>query len=170
MQAEAIGIRLIVKAMPQENYRDEFLKIIFEFKKNEGIQGIIFGDIYLQEHRDWLEAVCLEASVEAIFPLWGCNTRELAEEIIASGFKAVVVAVNSEALGKECLGLEFNKRFLENLPAGVDPCGEKGEFHTFVHDGPLFKNPVSFSTGKIILNKTKNCFLEIIPEFSGEKQ
>ena len=74
--------------------------------------------------------------MEAIFPLWGWNTSELAEEIIASGFKAVVVAVNSGALGKECLGLEFNKIFLENLPAGVDPCGEKGEFPTFVHDGP----------------------------------
>ncbi len=168
MQAASAGIPLLCKAMPKENYRNEFLSLISELKKNEGIQGIIFGDIYLQEHRDWVEAVCLKASVEAIFPLWGREVRKLTEEIIEAGFRAVVTAVHSEALGPEWLGREFDRNFLKELPEKVDPCGEKGEFHTFVYDGPLFRKPVKFSTGKKISTPNQNSFLEIIPELIGK--
>lgn len=167
-QAASLKMPLISKAMPRENYRDEFIKTILELKKSEEIQGIVFGDIYLQEHREWIDAVCLEASVEAIFPLWGQDTRTLAEEMIDAGFRAVVVAVNATTLGKEWLGCEFDKNFLKSLPEEIDPCGEKGEFHTFVYDGPFFDKPVSFLTGRIIL-KDRNCFLEILPAFNQRK-
>lgn len=161
-QASSLGIPLISKAMPRENYRDEFIEIILELKKHQGIQGIVFGDIYLQEHRDWIEAVCAETSMEAVFPLWGQDTKKLAREMIEAGFRAVVVAVNAEVLEMEWLGREFDKCFLEALPEEVDRCGEKGEFHTFVFDGPFFKESLSFSTGEILL-KDKNWFLEILP-------
>ena len=159
-QSEAIGIPLLCRVVSEMNYRAEFLKTIAELKLEQGIQGIIFGDIYLQEHRDWIESVCLEASVEAVFPLWGKSTSQLAEEIISCGFKAMIVAVEKSSLGDKWLGKIFDREFIHELPQKIDPCGEKGEFHTFVYDGPFFKRPVKFLTGQKFF-RDKNAFLHL---------
>lgn len=159
-QAELTGIPIVQKAMPNGVYREKFKDLIFTWKKKERIEGIIFGDIYLQEHKDWIDKVCGELDVEAILPLWGRDTRELILEIVNSGFKAVVVSTMADLLGREWLGRKVDSKFIEGLDPEIDPCGEKGEFHTFVYDGPIFRKPIEFTTGKKML-KNNHWFLEV---------
>lgn len=152
-QSSFTGIPFLQKSMPKKNYRDAFQALIREYKINEGIEGIVFGDIYLQEHRDWIDKVCAELEVKAILPIWTKDTRGLIKEIIGSGFKSIVVSVKEGLLGKEWLGRQLDYEFIKDLEkAGdIDLCGEKGEFHTFVYDGPIFKKPVEFTMGKRVL-------------------
>lgn len=161
-QAAMTDIALVQKAMPKERYREEFKSLIFTWKKKEGIKGIVFGDIYLQEHKDWIDKVCEELQVEAIMPLWGRDTKELIEEFVQAGFKALVVSVKQDCLSKEWLGKNVDEEFIKEINAlgNVDLCGEKGEFHTFVYDGPIFKKPVAFGIGQKFL-KDKYWFLNI---------
>ncbi|MDD5561309.1 MAG: diphthine--ammonia ligase [Candidatus Omnitrophica bacterium] len=164
-QAELVGIPMAQKAMPdaRKAYREEFKRLIRIWQKKAGIRGIVFGDIYLQEHKDWIDALCREAEVEPIMPLWGKDTKELALEIIDSGFKAVVVAVKADLLGKEWLGRIMDRKFIEELKPEIDPCGEKGEFHTLVVDGPLFREPIRVLETQPVLEESfgKHWFLDI---------
>jgi uncharacterized protein (TIGR00290 family) len=159
-QTEAIGIPIVQKSMPEESYRREFIDIISIWKDERDVEGIVFGDIYLQEHKDWIDKVCQELEVKPILPLWGKDTQELILEIIDSGFEAIVVSTHARLLGKEWLGREIDKQFIAQLNPEIDPCGEKGEFHTFVYNGPVFKKPVDFVFGKKI-HKGIHWFLEI---------
>lgn len=156
-QAESTEIPVIQKAMPQGSYRNEFKKLIAGLKATKEIKGIVFGDIYLQEHKDWIDKVCGELEVEAILPLWGRETKGLALEIIGAGFKAIVVATNSKFLGQEWLGRQVDGQFVEDLIAlgNIDLCGEKGEYHTFVYGGPVFKKSVEFIVGEKTLNDNR---------------
>lgn len=153
LQAEGIGIPIVQRKTSWENYEKEF-KILVRTFKRENIQAGIFGDIDLQEHRDWVERVCKEAGIKPILPLWKIEREELLGEFIALGFKAVICATHASLLGKEWLGREIDEEFLEKIKArgDIDLCGEKGEYHTFVFDGPIFKKAVKFSFGKKILN------------------
>ena len=164
-QAEMIEMPLLQKAMPKQGYRDAFKALIEELKTKEDIEGIVFGDIYLQEHKDWIDKVCQELKVEAILPIWTTDTERLAKQIIDSGFKAIVVSVNKDILGEQWLGREIDNRFISDLKAlgNIDLCGEKGEFHTFVYDGPIFEKPVEFVAGGKVY-KDKHCFLELLPK------
>ncbi len=162
-QVSLLDIPLFQKAMPKKNYREEFKNVINEWKKNAGIAGIVFGDIYLQEHKDWIDKVCSELNVEPILPLWKEDTRDLINVFIKAGFKAKIVSTDAKFLGEEWLGREVDQMLvkdLENL-GNIDLCGEKGEFHTFVYDGPIFKKPVEFSFGKKA-QKNGHWFLEVI--------
>ena len=166
-QADSTGITVIQKEMPQGAYRDEFKKLITGLKETKEIKGIVFGDIYLQEHKDWIDKVCGEVEVEAILPLWGRETTELALEMIGAGFKAIVVATNSKFLGQEWLGRPIDGQFIEDLKVlgNIDLCGERGEYHTFVYNGPIFKKSVEFIVGEKTLNDNR-WFLRLNP---GEK-
>ncbi len=160
-QAEAIGIPVIQRKTTWESYEEEFKKTLMQLKK-EGVEAGVFGDIDLQEHRDWVERVCKETGIKAILPLWNEERERLLREFISHGFKAIICSINSYFLGSEWLGKEINLDFIKDLKAleNIDLCGEKGEYHTFVYDGPIFKNPVRFSSGKWI-QRDKNLFLEI---------
>ncbi len=162
LQAEAIGIPIFQRRTTWETYEEEFKKAVLELKK-KGIDTGIFGDIDLQGHRDWVERVCKEVGIKSILPLWREERKDLLEEFIEAGFKAIVVATNAEYLGQEWLGREIDEKFVEGLKAigDVDLCGEKGEFHTFVYDGPIFKIPVEVTVGKTVL-KDKHWFLELV--------
>jgi len=160
-QAESTGIPVIQKAMPQGFYRDEFKRLITALKATKQIEGVVFGDIYLQEHKDWIDKVCGELEVKAILPLWGKETRGLALEIIDAGFKAMVVATDAGRMGKDWLERNIDRLFLKELNPQIDPCGEKGEFHTLVYDGPIFKKPVKFKTGRKLL-KDNRWLLEVV--------
>ena len=164
LQAEAIGIPIVQRRATWEIYEEEFKKAISDFKK-ENIQAGVFGDIDLQEHRDWVERVCKDVGIRPILPLWKGKREELLEEFINLGFKTIVIATQASFLGKEWLGRKIDEKFVEELKVmgGIDLCGEKGEYHTFVYDGPIFKNPVQFSIGKKTL-KDKHWFLELIPK------
>jgi len=164
-QASLIGIPLLQKAMPQKGYTDAFKVLVEELKAKEGIEGIVFGDIYLQEHRDWIDKVCGELKMEAILPIWTKDTERLVKEIIDAGFKSIVVSTRKDILGEEWLGREIDYKFINDINAieNIDLCGEKGEFHTFVYDGPLFKKPIEFIIGKKSL-KNNRWFLEVLPK------
>ena len=116
----------------------------------EGFTQCVFGDIFLEDLKEYREKQLAEVGLKAVFPLWGKNIRELMEEFIAEGFKAITVCVNAKLLDKSFCGRIIDEQFISDLPENVDPCGENGEFHSFVFDGPNFKNPVNFEIGEII--------------------
>jgi len=161
LQAEAMEIPLVQRKTSWETYEKEFKKAILDLKK-EGIQAGVFGDIDLQEHRDWVERVCKEIEIEPILPLWKGKREDLFKEFIRLGFKAIVVATNADFLGQEWLGRQINEGFIEDLSAlkNIDLCGESGEYHTFVYDGPIFKKSIVFTIGKKIL-EDKHWFLNL---------
>ncbi|MBT9129747.1 MAG: hypothetical protein DDT42_00006 [candidate division WS2 bacterium] len=162
LQAEAIGIPILQRRTTWEDYEEVFKEAV-SYLKQERIQAGIFGDIDLQEHRDWVERVCKESNIKSKLPLWKWKREELLEEFIQIGFKAVVVATQSDSLSKEWLGREIDEEFVADLKEmKVDLCGERGEYHTFVYDGPIFSRPVRFMLGKKI-QRGKNHFLELIP-------
>ena len=162
LQAEAIGIPIVQRRTTWKTYEEEFKKATSSFKK-EGITVGVFGDIDVQEHRDWVERVCKDVGMVPLLPLWKERRERLLKEFIALGFKAIIVATQAEFLGKEWLGRRIDKKFVKELKAigNIDLCGEKGEFHTFVYDGPIFKKAVEFSFGKK-RQKNGHWFLEVI--------
>ncbi|WP_430615420.1 ATP-binding protein [Flavobacterium sp. JP2137] len=118
--------------------------------KEQGIYHHVFGDILLADLKDFRERQLSKLGLTAVFPLWNRPTDQLLLEMISAGFKAVVICVNETQLGREFLGRTLDEQFLKDLPKGVDPCGENGEFHTFVYDGPLFEKPVAFQVGEAV--------------------
>ena len=161
-QAGMTGIPSFRKAMPKEGYRDEFIKVAGEWKTSKGIEGIVFGDIYLEGHKTWVDDVCRELGIAPIMPIWTMDTAGLINEFIGLGFKAMIVATRADKLGQEWLGREIDKDLMKEFAdmGNVDPCGENGEFHTFVYDGPMFRKKVGFEKGGKILRDGR-WFLEI---------
>lgn len=148
-QAASIGAPLEFYGTSWKTYEEKFIGML-RAAKERGIGQAIFGDIDLVPHREWEEKVCAAAGLEAVLPLWLEPRRKLVDEFLAAGFKAVVVCVNGDYLGAEFCGREFDAAFLADLPEGVDACGENGEFHTFVYDGPAFSRPVAFERTAVL--------------------
>lgn len=119
--------------------------------KSEGISDCIFGDIFLEDLRTYREQKLQEVTISAHFPLWKLSTQDIIHEFLNLGFKTIVVCVDSSKLGKEFVGRVIDADFIADLPPNVDPCGENGEFHTFVFDGPIFKKPIHFELGEQVL-------------------
>ena len=161
LQAQAIGIPVVQRRTTWESYESEFKKVVTELK-NKDIRAGVFGDIDLQEHRDWVERVCKDTGIKPILPLWKKEREELMNEFVSSKFKAIVVATNADFLGKEWLGREVDNKFIDDLTklGDIDLCGEKGEYHTFVFDGPIFRKPVEFISGEKVL-KEEHWLLEL---------
>jgi len=115
-----------------------------------GIRKIAFGDIFLEDLRTYREKNLARAGMEAIFPIWKCDTKELAREFVRLGFRARAVCIDPRILPRSFAGRELDESFFGDLPNSADPCGENGEFHTFVYDGPIFKHPVKCKTGEVV--------------------
>ncbi len=143
-QADALNLELVTRQASWSSYEAEFTSALREFR-SRNFSTAIFGDIDLQPHRDWEEKVCASANIEPVLPLWHQDRRELALQVIDAGFRAVVVCIDSRYLGDEFCGREYDAAFIADLPEDVDACGENGEFHTFVYDGPNFSQPVPFA-------------------------
>lgn len=120
------------------------------------IDHAIFGDIFLEDLRAYREQRLSELGMQAVFPLWGRDTRRLLEDFIELGFKAVVVCTNARLLDESFVGRMIDAAFLRDLPTDVDPCGENGEYHSFVFDGPIFENPIGFELGEKVLRNYGN--------------
>jgi len=144
LQAQALGLDLVVRNASWKTYETVFTETLRQLRTS-GHEQAVFGDIDLQAHRDWEERVCAAASIEAVLPLWLEDRRALADEVLAAGFRAVVVCTDSRYLGDEFCGRQYDAQFIADLPSGVDACGENGEFHTFVYDGPCFQHAVPYS-------------------------
>jgi len=153
MQAASIGIPLQTIELPEEPTMEEYENMMTK-KLNElklaGYRKAIFGDIFLEDLKNYREQKLKQLNIDCIFPLWKIDTTELLKQFIALGFKAIIVCVNEKDLDKTFCGRLIDDSFISDLPVNVDACGENGEFHSFVFDGPIFKQPVKFSKGEIV--------------------
>ena len=145
LQAEATGIPLMQVRTSWEDYEENFKRVVTELKE-KGVEGGVFGDMDLEEHREWIERVCGELEIQPILPLWKMEPGALLTEFWEIGFKAIVVATRLE---ESLLGRSLDKAFLEEIERfSSHPCGESGEYHTLVTDGPIFQGPLKVTQGK----------------------
>ncbi len=149
------------KSATNEDYDIQMTRTLLKFKKL-GVTACIFGDIFLEDVRRYREERLASAGMEAVFPLWGQDTAGLALFFIAEGFRAVTTCVDGSKLDESFAGREYDERFLAGLPAGVDPCGENGEFHTFAFAGPIFKHEVHFNIGERV-KRDSFYFCDLLP-------
>jgi len=127
-----------------------------------GVRRVAFGDIFLADLRAWREERLAGAGTSAVFPLWGGDTTELLRGFTRAGFRAVLVCVDRRKLDRSFAGRELGEPLLGEFPAGVDPCGENGEYHSFVYDGPVFSRPVAFERG-VVLDRGDRSFVDLLP-------
>ena len=159
LQADAIGIDLLQKETTDDGYEQEFKECVRSLI-GDGIKGMIFGDIYLEGAREWAQKVCGELGIEAIEPLWGKNTQEILTDFIDAGFKAVIVGAQAKFIDQQWIGRCMDRDFMEYLNnRNVDVCGENGEFHTLVIDGPIFNKRIEILEGRTI-NRNGYWFLD----------
>ena len=141
-QSQAIGIPIAKRITTPDTYEQEFKKALLQMKA-KGVEGIVTGNVFdvALHEAGWLDRICKEVGLTPVRPLWHRDTQQILEEFTNEGFKAILVRIKIDLLGMKWLGREINKQFLDDLLTlgTVDPCGENGEFHTFVTDGPLFK-------------------------------
>jgi len=152
-QAERIGLPIKkVKLPPSPDdtlYKNAMLTAL-EALKNEGVTAAAYGDIFLEDLKLYREAQLASIGIEGVFPLWKKDTRELVQLVEHTGIEAVIVCVSEKYLGKEFLGRKIDSAFLNDLPANVDPCGENGEFHSFVYNAPYFSSPIPVQQGETV--------------------
>lgn len=164
-QARSLDIPLhkvfIPSSCSNEEYAAKMSEALEKFKQ-DGIKTVAFGDIFLEEVRKYREDNLAQLSMKGIFPIWGRNTAELVQSFIALDFKSVVSCINPKVLDKKFLGRQLDKDFIAGLPPNIDPSGENGEFHTFVYDGPIFKQRIYYSRGESVL-RNSFYFCDLIP-------
>ena len=167
MQSEAMGIPVLQRRTTGETYEAEFISMLRTFRQ-EGIEGGVFGDIDFNEHRQWIERVCQAANITPHLPLWLESQDKIVREFIDAGFEAIVVAARADLFGEDILGRKIDADFLNYLDElrqsrniDITPCGEAGEFHTLVIDGPLFKQRVEIKETRKV-TRDERWFLEIL--------
>lgn len=152
-QAESVGLPLITVPIPypcpNAVYEAAMAEAV-ERAQSEGVFHIAFGDLFLEDIRQYREEKMAACGMTPVFPVWGLDTARLAREMIASGVRAVITCVNPKKLPASFAGREFDLKFLGDLPAETDPCGENGEFHSFVYSGPMFRQPIAIETGQVV--------------------
>lgn len=150
-QANCLSIDIVQKSTNFKSYETNFKEAI-ESLKTKGVTAGVFGDIYLEAHRVWIERVCSDMNIKAVFPLWGENTTELLNEFISLGYKTLIVAINKSKLSAKWLGRTIDFNFMNEILKleNIDPCAENGEYHSFVYDGPLFNKALLINKESII--------------------
>lgn len=152
-QAAALGFPLHLVAIPQDATNEVYqsrMEEAFAGYRRGGLTAVAFGDLFLEDIRRYREAWLAREGMQAVFPIWKRDTRTLAQDFVDSGYRAVVVCVDTRTLDPSVAGRLFDRRLLAALPPTVDPCGENGEFHTFVFDGPIFHRAVAWSRGETV--------------------
>ncbi len=152
-QAEAVGLPVWPVPIPwpcsNEQY-DAAMTAVLARARQAGIEKVAFGDLFLEDVRRYREERLHGTGIEPLFPIWGVPTRTLADRMIGSGLRARLTCVDPKQLDPAFVGREFDAALLSELPAAVDPCGERGEFHTLAYDGPMFRRPVSLRAGEVV--------------------
>ena len=165
-QADSIGLPLHSVLIPPHCVNatyEERMKEALTLHLSHGTRKVAFGDIFLEDLRVYREKNLAQLGMQALFPIWKRDTRELAWEFVRLGFRAIAVCVDPRVLDASFAGRELDASFFADLPPGVDPCGENGEFHTFVSDGPVFKTPIAFRIGEKVM-RDGFCFCDLLPE------
>ncbi|MGD0508079.1 MAG: ATP-binding protein [Terriglobales bacterium] len=165
-QAERTGIPLWAVELPSPcsnlEYEDR-MRAVCQRATAEGITAIAFGDLFLQEIRDYRVRQLQGSGLEPLFPVWQIPTDQLGREMIAGGVKAKITCVDPKKLTKSFAGRDYDLRLLQALPPEIDPCGENGEFHTFVYDSPVFSRPIAVRTGEVV-ERDGFVFADVLPE------
>jgi uncharacterized protein (TIGR00290 family) len=152
-QADAIGAPLVEVRIPSACVNDVYearMAQAFDSPPLSDIEAVVFGDLFLEDVRAYREERLAANDMRGLFPLWGRDTGALAREFIATGFQAIIVCLDPRALDASFAGRAYDEQLLADLPANVDPCGENGEFHTFVHAGPIFPEPIACELGEVV--------------------
>jgi uncharacterized protein (TIGR00290 family) len=163
-----LEIVLIPAACTNEIYESRMQQMLERYKA-QGVRKVAFGDIFLEDLRAYRERNLARIGMEALFPIWQQGSESLVRDFIALGYRAVTVCVDPRFLDKTFAGREIDEQFLDRLPAGVDPCGENGEFHTFVFDGPDFAQKIASRTGDVVL-RDGFIFCDLVPESTPKTQ
>jgi len=164
-QAESLGLRLhqvyISKGATNEEYESK-MKEAFSLYCAEGVNRVVFGDLFLEDIKKYREQLLAPLGMKGLFPIWKQDTARMIRTFIDLGFKAVVTCVDPRVLDQSFAGRLIDDAFLRQLPPGVDPCGENGEFHSFVFDGPTFREEIKFSLGEMV-SRDSFCFCDLLP-------
>jgi len=165
LQADAMGLALVQKetSPDMKKYEEEFKEAVLKFK-SKGVNAMVFGDIYLDEHKEWVERVCKDIDITPIEPLWNKKPEDIIKEFIDLGFKAIIVSCQADKFSKDFVGKEVDKELLDELKSrNICPCGENGEFHTLVVDGPIFKRRIEILESEPVFKEGfwKYWFLDI---------
>jgi uncharacterized protein (TIGR00290 family) len=168
-QAAAAGLPLIEVTLEQQSSNDAYEAAFKESlarvrAQYPEVQRIAFGDLFLTDVREYRERLVAAAGFSTLFPLWGRDTRALAQEFVAAGFRAHLVCVDTTQLSADFAGREFDAALIADLPSSVDPCGERGEFHTFVSEGPIFTEVVGVTRGESVLRDNRFMFCDLLPD------
>lgn len=165
-QANSLNLPLRQITIPQNCANETYNQLMRETLEDylpQGIAGVAFGDVFLEDIRAYRVKRLAEVGLKGIFPLWGKDTAELAQSFLDQGFHAVLVCVDTEMLDGSFVGREYDAALLADLPQDVDPCGENGEFHTFVYDGPIFGHRLQVTRGERVLREGRYHFCDLIP-------
>ena len=165
-QAVALGLPLEKVYLSRHSSNEEYeagMAAALEKCKTQGVSTVAFGDIFLEDLKKYREDNLARAGMKAHFPIWERETADLARTFISLGFGALITCVDTQALDGEFCGRPYDAAFLADLPETVDPCGENGEFHSFVHAGPLFCHPIAVKTGEIVLRDDRFAFCDLLP-------
>ncbi|MDW8223607.1 MAG: ATP-binding protein [Gemmatales bacterium] len=164
-QAARLGLKLLEARIPRQAtnlvYEAALRDAVQPFLAH-GVRFLAFGDLFLEEIRHYREKLLARWGMEAVFPLWGRNTTAISQQFLADGFRAVVVCVDPRQIPAELCGCEYDERFLAALPPNADPCGENGEFHTFVYHGPMFRAPIAVRRGATV-HRDGFVFCDLLP-------
>lgn len=150
-QSRSIGIPLWVAPLPWPCSNDRYEEVMAAMCRravDAGIDAVVFGDLFLQDVRSYRERMLAGTGLEPLFPLWKAPTAALAREMLAHGLRARIACIDRRVLDRSFAGREYDASFVADLPPGADPCGENGEFHSFVYDGPMFRHPIAIEPGE----------------------
>jgi uncharacterized protein (TIGR00290 family) len=164
-QAEQVGLPLWAVELPwlcSNLVYEERMRAVCRRATDQGITAIAFGDLFLQDVRDYRVRQLQGSGLEPLFPVWQIPTDQLSRDMIAAGVRAKITCVEPLKLSKQFAGQEYDTQSLEGLPAGIDPCGENGEFHTFVYDAPVFSRPIEVRTGEVV-ERDGFVFADLLP-------
>lgn len=165
-QSQSIGLSLeevsLSARATNEEYEGKMREILTKYKA-KGVNSVAFGDIFLEDLRKYRETRLAEVGMRGVFPLWHENSSDLVRKFLRLGFKTIIVCVDPKKLDPSFAGRMIDDSFLSELPQNVDPCGENGEFHSFVYDGPIFKELVRFKLGQVVQREGGNFFRDLIP-------
>lgn len=165
-QARAVGVPLQEVFIPPNAGNQEYearMEEVLRAYHAHGVRTVVFGDIFLEDVRQYRETNLARIGMRGLFPLWKCDTRELVRRFLGAGFRAIAVCVDLKVLDASFAGRLLDEGFFRDLPPHVDPCGENGEFHSFVFDGPLFHQPVRFTRGEVVIRGDFG-FCDLLPD------
>lgn len=164
-QADSAGLPLHLIPIPypctNEDYEQRMGAFVEKCKELE-VECFAFGDLYLEDVRKYREEKLEGSGIKPMFPIWGLDTRALSREMIASGLRAMITCIDPKQVPEHLVGKEYNSEFLDQLPEGMDPCGENGEFHSFSFDGPMFDEPISIKSGEVV-TREGFVFADLLP-------